>query len=719
MSLFASTISWPARPPASLAGIGLMASKEMDMARRFRTGTQERHPVSLLWALKILTVLGGHKKFVTRYGFEDDDVARELGFGELLDNEDAVIQSKQVRLKLDRLYEQAARETAYVPDVLSENVRHLGGQVGLSEVDMRILEFVVMMHSDDLLAAAGGYLGDMDMRSLVHAIAVILDLPEAQVAAALQPRGLLAQSGLLTIDKLGRNSLKSKLDLISHGFAELMLFAPLDMSILMREAITPSSAASLTLDDYAHLSSFTQIAHPYLQRALQTGRTGVNVLLYGPPGTGKSELTRVLAKELGCRMYEVSCEDEDGDPLSGKRRLNAFRAAQCLFAKQQNTLLVFDEIEDIFRLELFHSRAAADSKGWVSRMMEHNAVPTIWLSNDVECLDAAMVRRFDLVQEMPVPPRSVREGILRDAAADMLDDGAIKRLSQAEQLSPAVVTRSAAVVRSVQDVLPQAPGPLLETLIANTMVAQGLKRIPGQDPGALPQVYDPAFIHADTDMAELAAGIRHAGSARICLYGAPGTGKTAFARWLAEQIEAPLCVRRSSDIFSKWLGESEKNIARAFAQATQEKAVLLLDEVDSFLADRRGAKQRWETAVTNEMLTQMEAYPGIFIASTNLMDNLDEASLRRFDLKVELRYLRPQQARNLFLRYCTVLGWEGAEQACLQSVEALKNLALGDFAAVLRQSKFRPLKTPEEFAQALQAECMVKQGGRAGAMGFL
>ena len=77
------------------------------------------------------------------------------------------------------------------------------------------------------------------------------------------------------------------------------------------------------------------------------------------------------------------------------------------------------------------------------------------------------------------------------------------------------------------------------------------------------------------------------------------------------------------------MGVTEKNLARAFAAAGEEQAVLLLDEVDSFLQERRKATQSWEITAVNEMLTQMEHYRGLFIASTNLMDDLDAAALRR------------------------------------------------------------------------------------------
>ena len=99
----------------------------------------------------------------------------------------------------------------------------------------------------------------------------------------------------------------------------------------------------------------------------------------------------------------------------------------------------------------------------------------------------------------------------------------------------------------------------------------------------------------------------------------------------------------------------------AFERAEADGAILLIDEVDSFLQERKGAEKSWEVTQVNEMLTQMESFGGLFIASTNLMDGLDAASLRRFDLKVRFDYLRPDQAWALLDRYLVDFGLPPAE----------------------------------------------------------
>src|SRR5690606_31926520 len=117
----------------------------------------------------------------------------------------------------------------------------------------------------------------------------------------------------------------------------------------------------------------------------------------------------------------------------------------------------------------------------------------------------------------------------------------------------------------------------------------------------------------------------------------------------------------------------------AFRQAEQQGALLLIDEVDSFLQDRRKAQRSWEASMVNEMLTCMESFPGVFIASTNLIDGLDQAALRRFDLKVKFDFLRHEQAWELLCRHCARLGLP-APPVCLQAnMRKLDRLTPGDY----------------------------------------
>jgi SpoVK/Ycf46/Vps4 family AAA+-type ATPase len=147
--------------------------------------------------------------------------------------------------------------------------------------------------------------------------------------------------------------------------------------------------------------------------------------------------------------------------------------------------------------------------------------------------------------------------------------------------------------------------------------------------------------------------------------------------------------------------------------------VLLIDEVDGFLQDRRNARANWEVSQVNELLTQMECFGGVFIASTNLVRNLDQAALRRFDLKVKLDFLKPEQAGRLLCLHCAALGLCTPTPAQVSRVKRLELLTPGDFAAVERRSRFQPVASVDEMLAALAAGCAMKEEGARNALGFL
>lgn len=629
---------------------------------------------------------------------------------------------------VDYLFTQALQRLAgaRLPPVLAGNVARLAQTLSLTAAEQAVLAFAAALSAYAPLHNVASSFAYTSPHWLARTLADVLETPLPDMQAALSREGTLQRCGLLAAPPSGRHvSLDDCLELPSPHIATRLCTTPTAPADLLQSVLTPAPPATLALHDYGHMPAVTGMLLPYLRHALDTRRRGVNIFIHGAPGSGKTQLTRVLAQALGCQVLDVAAQDEDGVQMGSERRLRALAAGQHFFASQP-TLLVMDEAEDVFNTDdlaaLFigqgSRRTAGRHKAWMHQLLENNAAPTLWLSNTASGLDPATVRRFDLFLEMAQPSHAQRLRTLQAQCAHLPFTPDLDRLASQPALTPAVVARAVSVVQAIADSLPASgQAATLEQLIDNTLTAQGHATLGQCAAHALPPHYDPALVNASADLDAVARGLHRHRAARLCLYGPAGTGKTAWARWLAQHLGAPLHVRRVSDLLSKWVGESEKNIALAFRQAAAENAVLLIDEVDSFLHDRHGAQARWEISQVNEMLTQMESYAGIFIASTNLMQALDPAVLRRFDLKLCFDYLHAPQAVQLLHRHCQSLGLPAPTAQDTAAVARLRQLTPGDFATVARRHAFAPLASAAQWVRALGEECALK-ASNARPIGF-
>ncbi|MCK4441325.1 MAG: ATP-binding protein, partial [Sulfurovaceae bacterium] len=322
----------------------------------------------------------------------------------------------------------------------------------------------------------------------------------------------------------------------------------------------------------------------------------------------------------------------------------------------------------------------------------------------------------DMSIELPIPSKSKRADIIRKYSDNILDDENIDKLAEHENIAPALISTAVKVTNNIP--IKQKDKALIQ-LINNTLKAQGFAEVERNREGILPKNYQLEFINTDTSLEKLVEGIKEHQSARVCFYGASGTGKSAFAKHIAKILDKPFVIKSGSSLMSKWVGDTEKNIANAFKEAREEDAVLIFDEVDGFLAERGQAKVNWEVTQVNEMLVQMEKFDGIFIATTNIIDRLDNASLRRFDLKLEFKTLEPKQLSKIFLSYCQELELENPTIEELNEVKSLKQITLGDFASIMRQSKFRKISNASEFIKRLKEDIRLKKLENGKSMGFL
>ena len=524
------------------------------------------------------------------------------------------------------------------------------------------------------------------------------------------PGAPLLRSGLVSFDS--DNDLRLVKRLVRLGGATER--ADQDVTSLLLGDPVPSE---LKWSDFDHLGADRKHIRKIVQGALRSGASGVNILLYGPPGTGKTEFTKVLAARLGVNLFSIGESDDDGDEPSRMERLQELKMAH-LLARDRKSILLFDEMEDLLAAEgesfalapLLSSRARGSegSKVFLNRVLEKSPVPTIWIMNDARTVSPVILRRMMFALELRLPPASVRTAIWR------------------RQLARHGVETSSETAAALAREFEVAPGVAEGAIRAAVLTGGGIKtvkhgvnslrrvmprenRVREAEP---PERYEPALTHADTDLCSLADQLAASESQcfSLCLEGPPGTGKSAYVRYLAGRIGLPVLQKRASDLLSPYVGETEQRIAAAFDEARAGQALLVFDEADSLLADRRGAHRNWEVTAVNEMLTWMESHPLPFAGTTNLGTALDPATLRRFLFKVTLDYLTPAQARAAFQLFF--------DQPTPPEVATLANLTPADFALVRKQATIRGcMRDPAGLAALLRAECQAKPDRGAG-LGF-
>lgn len=676
-------------------------------------------PIVKLLILRLLVVAGAQCRFFYDGSFRDETVARFLGFS------DAQIASCDVaasRRHLARMHARAEAACIDFPEdsAIAANIRLLSAELGMGIAEQRILHFITLERTVGMLADIAELVGYISLDRLICTLSAALKVPVPDVRAALDVKGKFAQAGILTVDRRRGFSFRQKID-VEDAFPDEMTVPHNSLLDLFASHFVASPAPTVSTADYPHLAPEIKVLKAYLEDVLQQAHEGSNILLYGPPGTGKTELVRAITAEVSADLYEVTVQSPGGEAKEGKARFNAYRMAQTLLSRARHKLILFDEVEDVFVERKFNpadNENGSGIKGWVNRALECNPVPTFWITNSLDSLDAAYRRRFDMCILVDVPPRSVRRKML-DRCVDGLNvSGKWCELAAShEALSPALIGRASKVVHRLrsQKAFVETES-AMSTVLNNSLRSLGHGPIP--DSSDLDAIdYQIEYLNTDCNLAELSDGLRRSGSARLCLYGPPGTGKSAFGRHLAQLLDRPLLLRRASDLLSPYVGMTERNLARAFREADADRAVLLLDEADGFLQDRKNAQRSWEVTQVNELLTQMEAFKGVFVASTNLVDRLDEASLRRFDIKIFFDYLSDQQRWEMFTAFMAKHALR-VDETLRGPLLHLKSLTPGDFAAVSRRMKLLREPSGQAVLRLLGNECAIKREANKQAIGF-
>jgi SpoVK/Ycf46/Vps4 family AAA+-type ATPase len=127
----------------------------------------------------------------------------------------------------------------------------------------------------------------------------------------------------------------------------------------------------------------------------------------------------------------------------------------------------------------------------------------------------------------------------------------------------------------------------------------------------------------------------------VLFSGSPGTGKTMAASVIANDLGLDLYKVDLSQVVSKYIGETEKNLRQIFAEARASSSILFFDEADALFGSRsevRDAHDRYANIETGYLLQKMDEYDGIAVLATNLRNNIDEAFLRRLHVVIDFPF---------------------------------------------------------------------------------
>ncbi|MCX9157831.1 ATP-binding protein [Niveibacterium sp. 24ML] len=705
-------------------------------AKRTTCGpTLERYrPLLGVWALDLGLVYRAHENL-------DSDVVTSLEFAQItglsldapsFEDDDygtARWRQRHVRQRTKALSKARKQLMATPVDEalpLLRNVAMLAKLLRLTTAEQFLLSFAAAVSQ---VPAFRELLALFDKEETTDGFAAVMrhlsGMPARAFKAALLPEATLVAGGVLEVSASNRSGVDDRINLLEELGTVLLDDHP-DASALRSRIVRPTSGTALRAADYIHLARDLELGAAAVTAGIEGRHCGVNVLLHGDSGTGKMELAKVLAKACDAELYEIALSKPDGSVVRGAERLRAYRLSQRLLRKAERAVLLFDEVDGLFaeRSQSFLNFLDGEDEGphlpendlW-QQLLEESAVPAIWVTERAAGIDASLLRAFDLAIAVPKPPRQVRKQLASQHLGHLGDDAWFSALAEHPSLTAAQFQHAARLAAMVGGPRERQREAALDSLVRSAALL-GHARPAASPRQVLP--YDLQYLNTSVPIEPLLDALTRYRTASLCLYGPPGTGKSELGRQLAERTGRPLLVKRASDILSKWVGEAERNIAAMFEEAQQENAVLLLDEADSFLANRAGAHRNWEVTQVNELLTQMERFEGIFVCTTNRIDQMDPASLRRFSHKIRFDPLTADQAVQIFRQTAAQMGINEAEMAPhLAELRSLRGLTPGDFAVLVRQARMREDTIDAvEIIQILRDELRMRPGA-GQRMGFV
>jgi len=589
-------------------------------------------------------------------------------------------------------------------------------------------------------------LGSLDLHKAISVWSVMTKISTNEIRKSLSAQSNFLKSGLVELeDETSGTNCLDRIYILSETLITAFTSPYRDKQNVWQHFFKSVPKTELDASCFEHLNEELERLECLLKSAIDRGQKGVNILFYGVAGAGKTELARLMAKQTGFDLYEVLPTNDGGEFSNIKERTAYLATSLRALQNSSGSLLLFDEADEILNGEnrfdspsLFrHELPISSYKPWLNHLLETNSTPVFWIVNQSDCIDPAIQRRFSYSLCFKPPGRTVRmkmwEQVLRKKRVfRQIDQKDMKSLAQNYEITVGVMEKA------VETAILMSGKSLLTPVNISTALDKSFELLKGRKPANLSLSYkkfqenfDFSLLNTRPSHFSLIRALDHFTKTpekerllpcvSVCLHGPPGTGKTALARHLANELERPLIVKRASDLLSMFVGGTEANLSEAFCEASEENGIMLIDEVDTFLLDRSGTLRSWEVTQVNEFLTQLEQFRGIFFATTNRFESLDAAVLRRFTFKLKFNYLKQEQREKAFHSYFeSLLKSSRKNEPIVESVlSGLQYLTPGDFEVVLRKFRFQ-IEAPTQLSllDELETEMRLKPVCKKMKVGF-
>ena len=396
-----------------------------------------------------------------------------------------------------------------------------------------------------------------------------------------------------------------------------------------------------------------------------------------------------------------------GEDNTTKHRRISITACLTATSADRGSIVLVDEADNLLNTQnSWLMNGETQDKGWLNKLLDQPGTRMIWITNRIHSIEDSVLRRFAYSLAFRTFNRSQRvllwDSILRkNKCKPYCTHADIESFAKTYDVNAGIIdlaTRKAAETASASKT--RFIDTINMTLQSYTVLVNDGLDVVNKD--GIEKRYSLDGLNVNGDLKSMLDQLQafdaylkndtngHSINMNLLFHGPPGTGKSELGRHIADRLDRKRICKRISDLQSKYVGDGEKNIMRAFEEAEAEEAVLIIDEADSILFCRDRARHSWEITFTNEFLTQMERYRGILVCTTNRLDDLDPASLRRFNHKIGFDYLTADGNLHFYDLFLKPLCAKRLNPPFVEKLKQIRNLAPGDFTLVRDRYAFHP-----------------------------